>query len=70
MMKTSRLEDPDLSLADLMTTWPETIGVFMRHKMLCVGCMVNPYHSVLDACIEYELNIDAFYDELRQAISS
>jgi hybrid cluster-associated redox disulfide protein len=64
-----RLDDPNLPLADLMTRWPQTITVFLRHKMLCVGCMVNPFHSVLDACAEYSLNVDAFYEELRAAIS-
>lgn len=63
------LEDPDMSLSDVMAGWPETVTVFMRHKMLCVGCMVNPFHTVMDACAEYGLNIDAFYAELRAAIT-
>lgn len=63
-----RLDDPDLSLNDLMANWPETIAVFMRHKMLCVGCLVNPFHTVLDACREYDLNIEIFYAELRKAV--
>jgi AGCS family alanine or glycine:cation symporter len=29
----------------------------MRHKMLCVGCLVNPFHTVIDACAEYGLDI-------------
>lgn len=63
-MKRKHLYDPDLALQDLMTAWPETIPVFMRHKMLCVGCLVNPFHTVADACAEYDLNVDAFYEEL------
>ncbi len=68
-MTRMRLEDPDLSLDDLMATWPQTIPVFMRHKMLCVGCLVNPFHTVQDACAEYELDEAAFYAELRLAIT-
>lgn len=37
-MNKPNLEDPDLPLADLMTRWPQTIPVFIRHRMLCVGC--------------------------------
>ena len=55
-----RLNDPDLPLDVLLRLWPETIPVFMRHKMLCVGCLVAPFHTVLDACREYELDVDAF----------
>jgi hybrid cluster-associated redox disulfide protein len=64
------LNDPDLTLDDLMTLWPQTIPVFIRHKMLCVGCMVSPFHTVQDACTEYALNIVAFYAELNAAVSA
>lgn len=63
-MKQKRFDDPDLPLEELMRGWPETIPVFLRHKMICVGCMVNPFHTVMDACAEYGLNVDAFYEEL------
>jgi hybrid cluster-associated redox disulfide protein len=67
-MTQKRLDDPDLTLDDLMVTWPETIPVFIRHNMLCVGCLVSPFHTVLDACIEYDLNVDAFYAELAASL--
>jgi hybrid cluster-associated redox disulfide protein len=63
-MKRKRLDDPDLSLEELMALWPETIPVFLRHKMLCVGCLVNPFHTVIDACAEYGLEVDDFVGEL------
>ena len=62
-----RLDDPDLPLADLMTEWPQTIPVFMRHRMLCVGCLVSPFHTVADACAEYHLDEDRFLAELKHA---
>lgn len=68
-MKQPRLDDPDLPLEDLMSTWPETIAVFMRHKMLCVGCLIGPFHTVIDACAEYGLEVDAFYAELSASIT-
>ncbi len=69
-MKRPNLQDPDLPIEDLMSKWPETVAVFMRHKMLCVGCLVNPFHTVLDACAEYGLDVEAFYLELAASISS
>jgi hybrid cluster-associated redox disulfide protein len=67
-MKHNHIDDPDLPLGALMTQWPDTIPVFMRHKMLCVGCLVNPFHTVIDACAEYGLDVDAFYAELAASI--
>ena len=68
-MRKPRLDDPDLPLADLMSEWPQTIPVFVRYKMLCVGCLVSPFHTVTDACAEYHLDEEAFVRELLQAAS-
>ncbi|MBO9450727.1 DUF1858 domain-containing protein [Tropicibacter sp. R16_0] len=63
-----RLDDPDLMLSDVMKVWPQTIEVFLRHGMLCVGCMVNPFHTVADACTEYNLDEEVFRTELQRAV--
>lgn len=67
-MRKHRPDDPDLPLADLMTHWPETIPVFLRHKMLCVGCLISPFHTITDACDEYGLDEDLFLAEILTAI--
>ena len=42
----------------------------MRHRMLCVGCYISPFHSVSDACAEYGLDEEKFFDELKAVIRS
>lgn len=64
------LDDPDMALDTLMTLWPETIAVFLRHKMLCVGCMVSRFHTVIDACREYNLDEWVFRAELQAAVGA
>ncbi|UWR22125.1 DUF1858 domain-containing protein [Sulfitobacter sp. S190] len=66
-MRRVHLDDPDLPLADLMTEWPQTIPVFAKHNMLCVGCLIGPFHTVTDACAEYNLDRETFIGELMQA---
>lgn len=66
-MRPLELENPDMPLADLMARFPGTIPVFMRHRMLCVGCLVGPFHTVADACREYGLDQDGFVAELAAA---
>jgi len=67
---TSDIEDPDLPLSALMTRWPATIGVFLRHGMLCVGCRIGPFHTVVDACDEYQIDEDAFRRDLAAAVTA
>lgn len=69
-MSKPRIDDPDLALGDLMTAWPATIPVFLRHRMLCVGCLIAPFHTIADACAEYGLDEAEFTAELRAAIGS
>ena len=52
-MDARRLNDPDLSLAELFAARPETARVFLARRMACVGCPVAPFHTVADACAEY-----------------
>ena len=66
-MTHARIDDLDLPLSELMTHWSQTIPVFLRHKMLCVGCLIGPFHTIVDACAEYHLDQDAFVAELMEA---
>ncbi len=68
-MEQLKLNDLNLPLAVLMRQWPATISVFARHKMLCMGCMVGPFHTALDACAEYGLEVDALYAELSESVT-
>lgn len=68
-MRHPGLDDPDLPLAELIERWPDTVPVFLRHKMLCVGCLISPFHTIVDACAEYNLSESDFLAELREATS-
>ena len=60
----------DMPLAELMARWPGTIPVFLRHRMICVGCHVTAFHTVSNACAEYDLDEEAFWAELDLAVRS
>jgi hybrid cluster-associated redox disulfide protein len=69
-MRHQSIEDPDLPLDTLMSLWPQTLAVFLRHRMFCVGCLVNPFHTVIEACQEYDLDEVAFRAELQAAVDA
>ncbi len=60
----------DLNLAAIMDRWPHTLPVFFKHRMLCVGCSIAPFHTVADACREHDLDEDMILGELVAAINS
>ncbi|POF30502.1 DUF1858 domain-containing protein [Roseibium marinum] len=66
-MKQAKIDDPDLPLTLLFKVWPQTPAVFIRHRMLCYGCPIAPFHTIIDACREYDLDEQDFRAELRAA---
>ncbi|MFP7570529.1 DUF1858 domain-containing protein [Marivita sp. S2033] len=69
VQETRTWDEADLSVFDIMGQWPETARVFLRHKMLCVGCRVAPFHTISDVCAAYHLDEAAFRGELAGAVS-
>lgn len=63
-------EEGDTPLSLLMDRWPCTIPVFLRYRMLCVGCQVAKFHTVSDACTKYCIDEGQFLQELAAAITT
>lgn len=61
--------DPDQSVDEVMRTWPETIQVFLRWRMHCVGCPIARFHSVADACKEHDVDLEAFISALKAEVT-
>ena len=59
---------PNLPLSELFAAWPEVASVFFDRRMLCPGCPIAPFHAITDACLEYDLDEDAFRAELSARI--
>lgn len=44
-MRSPSLDTPGLALSDLMETCPQMIAIFLRYRILCVGCMIGRIYS-------------------------
>ena len=60
--------DPDMTVDEIMRRWPATIRVFIRNRMLCIGCPIGIFHTVKDACEAHQLNEESFSHEVLAAI--
>jgi hybrid cluster-associated redox disulfide protein len=59
-----------LTVGEIMSRWPATIGVFLRYRMSCVGCPISGFHTLVDACEEHELDVDAVLVAMKEAAES
>ena len=60
----------DIKIEDLVKQYPETMMVFMKHGLHCVGCHVSAFESVEDGAMAHGINVDALVDDLNKVISS
>ena len=56
--------DPGMAVDEIMRRWPSTIRLFIRNRMLCIGCPIGVFHTVKDACDAHGLDEAAFTREL------
>lgn len=58
----------DTTLEDLMATYKVTIPIFIRRKMMCIGCPIASLHDVQQACTEHGIALPVFLAEINGAI--
>lgn len=61
---------PDLCVRVMMDLWPQPIPVFLRYRMLCVGCYVSQFQTVSDACLAHVEDRDACMAALRDTVTA
>lgn len=70
-MKEETPADPSIlnrSVADLLRAWPETIPVFLKHRMVCVGCCMAAFDSLADAAENYQLSSTQLENEILSVV--
>jgi len=61
--------DLNMTVADLLKTWPQAIPVFIRHRMSCVGCSMSSFETLREAGLNYGISPETFLGELADVIS-
>jgi hybrid cluster-associated redox disulfide protein len=60
----------DMTIEDVVTQYPESMMVFMKHGLHCVGCHVSAFESIEDGAIAHGINVDALVADLNKVVSS
>lgn len=64
------IDNLGMPLSVMFDRWPRAASVFLAHGMLCFGCPIRPFHTVIDACHEYVLDETRFRRDLRVTIET
>ena len=60
----------DIKIEEVVTQFPETMMVFMKHGLHCVGCHVSAFESIEDGAMAHGIDVDALVSDLNRVISS
>jgi len=58
----------DMKLGDVIGKHPETIEIFMKHGLHCVGCHVASYESIEEGASSHGIDVEKLLEELNKAI--
>ena len=61
--------DASNTVAQLLDRHPAAMRLFIDRRMSCIGCSIAPYHTIEEACAEYDLPVDSFMRELVAALT-
>jgi hybrid cluster-associated redox disulfide protein len=57
----------DSLVQEVVERHPQTVMVFARHGLQCVGCYIAPFHTVADSAREYTMALDPLLGDLNRA---
>jgi hybrid cluster-associated redox disulfide protein len=60
---------PESLVAEVLTRWPQTIPVFTRRRMSCVGCSMSGFETLAGAAEIYHLDLREFLKERADTIA-
>ncbi len=59
----------EMTIEEVVTEFPETMMVFMRHGLHCVGCHVSAFESIEEGAMAHGINVDALVSDLNKVTS-
>ena len=60
--------DSKMTVSELMRVHPSAMDVFIKRKMLCVGCPTESFHTLEDVAHLYGVALEQLLRELRGGI--
>ena len=62
--------DPNIPVGELLRRYPSTLEVFIRRKMLCIGCPAESFHTIEDAARINGILLTRLIDDLQNTVDT
>ena len=58
----------DMSIIDIVQQYPETLEIFAKHGLGCIGCAAARFENIEAGAKVHGLDADSFVEELNEAV--
>lgn len=58
----------DMSIREIVEKYPETIEVFAKHGLHCIGCVIAQFENLEQGAMAHGININSLVEDLNKAI--
>ena len=60
----------DMNIKEFVQKYPETVVVFAKYNMGCIGCMAAAFENIKDIAVVHGIDVKAFVKDLNEAIQN
>jgi hybrid cluster-associated redox disulfide protein len=60
----------DTPIDEVLASHPQAAEVFVRHRMLCVGCEIGRFHTLRESALFYSLDPVELIEDLKSSAST
>lgn len=58
----------DMSITEIVQKYPQTVEVFMKHGMGCLGCAAARFENVAQGAAGHGIDVDKLVTDLNKAL--
>ena len=67
---TEEIINEDMNIREVIEKYPETVSVFQKYNMGCVGCIAASFETLKDIASVHGTDVKSFVKDLNEAIVS
>lgn len=59
----------DMAIGEVVMRYPQTIEVFLRHGLMCIGCAVARFENIEQGARAHGINVDLLMKDLNETVA-
>jgi hybrid cluster-associated redox disulfide protein len=67
-MQEQQVISAEMAIGDVINKYPDTIHVFFRHGLGCVGCAIARFENIRQGAMAHGIDVDALMKDLNDTV--